>query len=123
MVDDRPAILIAEDQIFIALEAERILTEAFDCTVEICRRDGLESALEQQRFDLVILEFSGNRKEDLHYVFLARQAGSRIIFLTATDDLTDVNDAFPEIPRIRKPFHEGEVRTFVEKLLMDSQAG
>ena len=123
MVDQRPAILIAEDQIFIALEAERILTEAFDCTVEICRREGLAGALAENRFDLVILEFSGNRNEDLHYIHLARCSGSQLAVLTASNDLADVKAAFPEVPLIGKPFHEAEVRTFIERLLMSSQAG
>lgn len=123
MVDNRPAILIAEDQIFIALEAERILTEAFDCIVEICRRDRLSAALQERRFNLVILEFSGNRNEDLHYHFLVRQAGSQILLLTAANDLADVADAFPQVPLIRKPFNDAEVRSFVERLLMSSEAG
>jgi len=123
MVDNRPAILIAEDQIFIALEAERILSEAFDCAVEICRRDRLTEVLLDKTFDLIILELSGNRDEDLHYVFLARQAGGEVAFLTAADDLSDMAEVFPDIPLIRKPFNDTDVRSFVERLLTRAQAG
>ncbi len=117
MVDRRPAILIAEDQIFIALEAERILSEAFDCSVEICRRDGLANALVDKLFDIVILEFSGIPQEDLHYIFLARQTGAEVVFLTAGNDSADVARAHPNVPLIEKPFNEFQVRAFVGDLL------
>ncbi len=121
MVDNRPAILIAEDQIFIAFEAERIVSEAFDCTVEICRRDRLSEVLSARTFDIVILEFSGNPTEDRQYILLARQAGSQIAFLTAGNDLQDVGQAYPEVPLIRKPFNEADVRAFIGGLLKNSQ--
>lgn len=117
MVDKRPAILIAEDQIFIAFEAERILSEAFDCTVEICRRDRLSVALAENRFDVVILEFSGQEREDLHYIFLVRQAGAQAVFLTAGNEPIDTPEAFPDVPVIRKPFNDTEVCTIVDGLL------
>ncbi|HWU63613.1 MAG TPA: hypothetical protein VN112_16460 [Ensifer sp.] len=123
MVDSRPAILIAEDQIFIALEAERILSETFDCSVEICRRDRLADALAEKRFDLIVLEFSGVEEEDSHYVALTRAAGAQLLLLTASNDLADVSRSFPDVPLIQKPFNETEVRAFIERLLMGVQPG
>ncbi|MCD2173382.1 hypothetical protein [Rhizobium sp. C4] len=123
MVDNRPAILIAEDQIFIALEAERILTEGFDCTVEICRRDQLSDALAHKSFDIVVLEFAGNPGEDFHYGSLARRSGAQMMFLTAADDLADVAEAFPDVPLVRKPFNDTDMRTYVERLLVGKRSG
>lgn len=117
MVHKRPAILIAEDQMFIAFEAERILSEAFDCTVEICRRDRLSVALAENRFDVVILEFSGHQREDMHYIFLVRQAEAQAVFLTAGDDHIDMPETPQDVPVIRKPFNEPEVRTIIGGLL------
>jgi DNA-binding response OmpR family regulator len=121
MVDNRPAILIAEDQMFIAFEAERILLEAFDCAVEICRRDRLIDVLADKAFHVIILEFSGQRDEDLHYVTVAREAGAQVVLLTAGNDLADMVQAFPEVPLIRKPFNDAEVRASVERLLVRAQ--
>lgn len=117
MVHKRPAILIAEDQMFIAFEAERILSEAFDCTVEICRRDRLSVALAENRFDLVILELSGQQSEDQHYIFLVRQTEAQAVFLTAGDDRIDMPEMPRDAPVIRKPFSDTEVRTIVGGLL------
>ena len=121
MIDNRPAILIAEDQIFIALEAERILSEAFDCTVEICRRDQLAGVLADRAFNVIVLEFSGHRDEDLRYVNVASETGAKVVFLTAGNDLADVTQAFPDVPLIRKPFNDTEVRASVERLLAGAQ--
>ena len=123
MEDNRPAILIAEDQIFIALEAERILSEALDCTIEICRRDQLSSALAEKVFALVVLEFSGNRAEDSLYLGAAQDAGAKVVFLTARNDLADLAQAFPAIPTIRKPFNDAEVTSVVGKLMMTAEFG
>ncbi|MET3614835.1 hypothetical protein ABID16_003178 [Rhizobium aquaticum] len=103
---------------FIAFEAERILSEAFDCEVEICRRDRLSAALAESAFDIVILEFVGHEREDRHYVFLVRQAGAQPVFLTATDDHWGMSEVFPDVPTIRKPFNDTEVRAIIGDLLV-----
>lgn len=121
MVDDRPAILIAEDQIFIALEAERIISEAFDCIVEICLRDHLSKTLAEKTFQVVLLEYSGLSQEDRHYVSLAAQSGAEVAFLSAGDDFVDLRNAFPGVPLIRKPFSETEVREVVASVLARKQ--
>ncbi len=121
MADKRPAILIAEDQIFIALEAERILSERFDCEVEICRRDQLARTLSEMAFDLVVLEFSGNRDEDFQHLTLARQTRGKVVFLTSRSDLADMAERFSDVPLIRKPFNDAEMTRVVESLLMTSQ--
>ncbi len=118
MVDQRPAILIAEDQMFIAFEAERILSEAFDCEIEICRRDRLSTALAKTVFDIVILEFGGHELEDRHYAFLVSQAGAQPVFLTAADDQGGMSEVFPDVPTIRKPFNDTEVRAIIVDLLV-----
>lgn len=118
MSDIRPAILIAEDQIFIALEAERIISEVFDFHVEFCRRDRLSEVLSEASFHMVILEYTGNQKEDTHYAFLVRQAGAELVLLSAVNDLADVSLTFPSIPMIKKPFNEAELRNFVSGFLL-----
>jgi DNA-binding response OmpR family regulator len=109
MADFHPAILIAEDQIFIALEAERILQEAFDYKIEICRRDRLSPMLSEKRYALVILEYAGNAMEDTHNAALVRQSGSRLIWLIAGGDAASAAASFPDAPAIRKPFNDHEV--------------
>jgi hypothetical protein len=117
MADYQPAILIAEDQIFIALEAERILQEAFDYKIEICRRDRLSPMLSDRPYALVILEYAGNAMEDTHNAALVKHSGACLIWLTAGGDLANAVEAYPDVPRIRKPFNDHEVRQMVTQHL------
>lgn len=115
MEKTRPVVLIAEDQIFIALEAERILGEALDCQIEICRRDQLGAALKVRSFDLVVLEFTGNLTDDLPLASMVQVSGTELAILCPTDDLMTVGMLLPHVPHVEKPFNEADFRAFVER--------
>lgn len=117
MVENRPAILIAEDQIFIAFEAERIISEAFDCEVQICRRDQLPGLLSEKSFHVIILEHAGSPDENQNHVALVRQSTADLVLLTAGHEYADALSDFPGVPLIRKPFHDAEVRKLIGGLL------
>ena len=106
-------ILIAEDQIFIALEAERIFRELLDCEVTICRRDQIAAAVSDAHFDLVVLEFVGRPEQDAAYIAAARAAADDVVLLFAGSDLRRQAAELFAAPGLEKPFDEPMVRAFV----------
>lgn len=113
MENIRPSVLIAEDQIFIALEAERILKEVFDCDIHLCRRAQLAAVVATKRFDIAIVEISGNFQEDIALVSLARASGMDVAVLCLTEDLHDLQVLLPNVARIEKPFNDTDFRQFI----------
>lgn len=106
-------ILIAEDQIFIALEAERIFHQLLECEVTICRRERIAHIMSESRFDLVVLEFVGHAVEDAHYFALAAATADDVVLLFAGDDLRQRAAGQFSAPGLEKPFDEPKVRAFV----------
>lgn len=106
-------ILIAEDQIFIALEAERIFRELLDCEVTICRREQIATAVTNANFDLVVLEFVGKPEQDRAYFALASAAADDVVLLFAGGDLRRQAAELFAAPGLEKPFDEPMVRAFV----------
>jgi DNA-binding NarL/FixJ family response regulator len=113
MEHTRPAVLIAEDQIFIALEAERILKEAIDCDVHLCRRDQLAALMSQTQFDLIVLEFTGHLQDDLQFASNVQAAGIELAILSSTEDALHIAAFMPGVAHIEKPFNEIDFKNFV----------
>lgn len=61
-------ILIVEHEYLIAMDAERILTEAMECTVAITTAKKLSKVLETQYFDIALIDvgaFCGPSMDDM----------------------------------------------------------
>lgn len=117
MEDNRPAVLIAEDQIFIALELERIFVETADWFVETCRRSQLAKMLTARPYDLVVLEFTSDAVRNLELSTLVGAHGADLAFLCSTDDLERAKRELPRMPIIEKPFFEPDVAALVRRYL------
>ena len=110
-------ILIAEDQMFIALEAERIIKSTHPCEVDWCRRADLQTALGQARYDIVILEAAENM-EDLHErVAAIRQAGADLVILHPAQEGTNQYTEFRPAAVVEKPFYDAQLTGFLRSYL------
>lgn len=81
-----PHILVVEDEYLIALDAERVLTDA-GCSVEIASYRQFRDALNRY-FDVILLDTTPAIDDVLSALELASQSGSRLVLVT-----TDAEDA------------------------------
>ncbi len=79
----RLQILIAENQYFIAMEVERLLTEAMACDIQIVALNDLPTALQRQRFDIVLAEAEAQTAVNIDRATAIEASGATVIFLSS----------------------------------------
>ena len=100
--------LIVEDEIFVALDLERILTDAGYNVVAIAadREEALEAA-GQASFAFVDINLrDGPSGPDIARA-IARDHGVRVVFVTANP--AQIDKGSPALGFLRKPFNEAQV--------------
>lgn len=110
-----PRILVADNHYIIGLEAQRIISEARACSVEICRRDDLAKALTTQ-YDLVFVDAAPTpqaQKQQAEMVIAAR-AGLVFIHAGHLDDQAGLEEEALAV--FEKPFNEEEIRHFIQSI-------
>jgi CheY-like chemotaxis protein len=100
--------LIVEDEIFVALDLERILTEAgYHVAAIAADRDGALEAAKGCQFALVDVNLrDGPTGPDLAAT-LVREFGLRVIFVTANP--TQIEGARGALGFVRKPFSQAAI--------------
>ncbi|MFB9949400.1 hypothetical protein ACFFP0_11105 [Rhizobium puerariae] len=110
-------ILIVDLEYLVAMEAERILGDAFQCDIQIAMPHEYPAVLENQTFDIVLIDSGLARKpegaDDL------RAAGVGVVFSTFLDEeLAGLAD-WPGVAVVPKPFDEEQLTDAVGNAARD----
>ncbi|MCQ2002616.1 hypothetical protein [Rhizobium sp. NRK18] len=116
MTQRRRQILIAENEFFIAMDAERAVRELLDCEISLCRRDHLDDMLAHSQRDLVLVEAGATFQECCEQAERIMKAGSQVAFLTANPNIREKLRAETSYPVIDIPFTDDAIRAFLEGL-------
>jgi nicotinate-nucleotide pyrophosphorylase len=117
-----PRILVADNHYLIALEAQRIISEARACSVEICRRDDLAKAL-TPHYDLVFVDAAPTcqaQKQQAEMIIAAR-AGLVFIHAGHLEDQGCLKEKALAI--FEKPFNEEEIHHFIRTFAFSGKPG
>jgi DNA-binding NarL/FixJ family response regulator len=110
-------ILLAEDEGLIALEVEGLL-EDFGCEVvgPLASVDEVLENAERGGFDGALLDVNLRGRQIFEILPALEKLGLRIIITSGYDDATLFPTPFRAMPRIAKPFDEGQLRRICEKV-------
>jgi DNA-binding NtrC family response regulator len=108
-------ILVAEDEGLIALELEQIL-EDFGCQVvgPLASVDDVLENAERGGFDGALLDVNLRGRQIFEIMPKLQELGMRIIIASGYGDVTLFPAQFRAMPRLAKPFDEGELRQICE---------
>lgn len=109
-------ILIADDQYLIALEAERILTEACACAVSICRADSLEENIQAKDYDIILVDAALTEGARASQAQMVRKSGAMLVFMRTEQPMSDELAALQPAAVFEKPFHETLMQDFVRAI-------
>ncbi|TXC72336.1 response regulator [Sphingomonas ginsenosidivorax] len=100
--------LIVEDEIFVALDLERILTDAGYAVVAIAAdREGAIAAAPQCSFAFVDINLRDGPTGPEIAERIAREHNVKVVFVTANP--SQIGDNSPALGYIRKPFSESAI--------------
>jgi len=110
-------VLVLEDSLIIAMEAEDILRAVGVETIDIANSlDQAMEAVSAESYDFALLDV--NLGESMSFGF-ARHLKERSIpfgFVSGYSDTTDFPADLQQVPLLVKPFDEGAMRDFLAKL-------
>lgn len=109
-------ILVVEDEFLIAMDAERILTEAGADTVVLCTRKDLRQNLEADTFNIVLLDVGPHMETLDEEIELISSTGSKIAFVTSDAEVLDGLAGHEPHLVISKPYDENQLAGLVEML-------
>lgn len=98
-------ILIVDPEYLVAMEAERILDQEFDCETQIEMPRDYASVLEKGGFDMVLID-SGLVVNSPEARRLLQTGTAAVIFSSLGDDEADGLAEWPGITVVPKPFDE-----------------
>ena len=100
--------LIVEDEIFVALDLERILTDAGYTVIAIAADEAeARAAAAQCQFAFVDINLRDGPSGPAIARAIARDHGVRVVFVTANP--SQIDKASPALGFLRKPFSEAQV--------------
>jgi CheY-like chemotaxis protein len=110
-------ILLAEDEGLIALQLQQILEDlGCDQIVLLASVDEVLETVKHASFDGALLDVNLRGRQIFEIVPALQNLGLRIIFTSGYDDVTLFPPPFRALPRITKPFDEGELWRVCEKV-------
>jgi len=104
------SVLVVEDNMIIALDAEAHMRELGARQVEIASTTAAAFALiESTAFDLVLLDVNlgGETSEEVARLLIAQSIP--LVFATGYGDLQDFEDAFEDVPIVQKPYDANKI--------------
>lgn len=104
MIPSGPYILVVDREYLVAMEAERVLLDAFACRVRIAMPHDYSAALVQDRFDLLIMDASVVEQDGPQTILGAKAGGAGLIFTTLANDAMDALPQFKGSATVAKPF-------------------
>jgi len=120
MIASRPRILVIDREYFVALEAERILTEGLACAVEIAMPRTFRALIEGAPFDVVVIDAALMTAERQEILQVHHQAGVGIVFTTLSSSDHNRFSGFAPSRAVRKPFVDQELLEAVRNALAQS---
>jgi DNA-binding NtrC family response regulator len=110
-------ILLAEDEGLVGLELEQML-ENFGCNVvgPLTSVDKVLENAQRESFDGAVLDVNLRGRQIFEILPKLQELGMRIIIASGYDDVTLFPPPFRTMPRIAKPFDEGELRRICERV-------
>ena len=115
-------VLVLEDSLIIAMEAEDILRAVGVESIDIA--NGLEQAMEAaktQRYDFALLDVNLGEAMSFGFARHLKETGIAFGFVSGYSDTTDFPADLQQVPLLVKPFDEGAMRDFLGKLFPCSQ--
>lgn len=112
-------VLVVESQFLIALDIQRCL-EGFGAAQTVFARNTVEALDAMDRwpgFALALVEVQHSHDDDMALLRGLREAGVRLIVLTADATLRRSNPSLPDAPIVVKPFLEDDLASAIDRAL------
>ncbi len=117
MIPSGPHILVVDREYLVAMEAERLLSDALSCSVRIAMPHDYIAALADARFDLVLIDAGIVNAAGLQGLQWAQEQGAGLIFTTLTNDAMENLPQFRGSAKVAKPFNDAELLAAVQSAL------
>ncbi|MDL2404466.1 response regulator [Rhizobium calliandrae] len=110
-------VLILEDNLIIAMEAEEILRLVGVVQVEIASNlEQAVNAIHTERYDFAMLDVNLGDSMSFGFARLLAERGIAFGFVSGYPDTLDFPHDMRHVPLLNKPFDEAAMRAFVDKL-------
>ena len=117
MIPSGPHILLVDREYLVAMEAERLLSDALSCSVRIAMPHDYIAALADAPFDLVLIDAGIVNAEGVQALQTAQEQGVGLIFTTLTNDAMDNLPQFRGSAKVAKPFNDADLLAAVQSAL------
>ncbi|CAD7039895.1 DNA-binding response regulator [Pseudorhizobium endolithicum] len=104
-----PKILIVEREYLVAMEAERILSDAMTCTTRIATPHDYLLALGEDGYDILVIDVDLLRDELVEILRDRQRNGTRIVVTTLTKGYGDRLPQLSGLAFVTKPFLDEEL--------------
>lgn len=97
-------VLAIDSEYLIAMDVERILLNAFGCSVTVATPSSISDVIIHNRFDVAVLDHCNDRIEFEAHVDCLRNFTSHLVFSISDQDLYTGIPGFEGCPVVMKPF-------------------
>ena len=99
-------ILVVEDEYLIAMDAERILSDSFACTIELSNRREFAKALASSPYHIVVLDTGASLDELPEEIARIVETGAAVVLTTSDNELIEGLPGFDTIAVLAKPYDD-----------------
>jgi len=117
MIPSGPHILVVDREYLVAMEAERLLSDALSCSVRIAMPHDYLAALAETHFDVVLIDAGMVNANGVEALQLAQKRGAGLVFTTLTNDAMDNLPRFQGSAKVAKPFNDADLLAAVQSAL------
>jgi Response regulators consisting of a CheY-like receiver domain and a winged-helix DNA-binding domain len=111
-----PKILIVEREYLVAMEAERILSDAIACTTRIATPHDYLPALREDDYEILVIDVDLLRDEHVEILKLRQRSGTRIVVTTLTKGDAERLPGMEGLAFVAKPFVDEELVVAAKEL-------
>jgi two-component SAPR family response regulator len=109
-------VLAVDREYLIAMDVERILGDAFGCSVTVATPPEAEHLVRRNRYDLAVVSYEHNRDTFRTTLEKIRQGSDHLLFSAADHGLATGVPGFADISVILKPFRSETLERVVSSL-------
>lgn len=106
-------VLIVDPEYLVALDGEQVLSDALGCDVEIAMPRDYHAALENQRFDAVLIDVRVVQDDVADAARRIAAAGANVVLSSLSHVNANGFAAWPDVPVVLKPFDD---KTLIETI-------